>query len=160
MRWVPGLLVTGIAVVLAGCSSGQAAGCPVTEPNGSLPPGETMAAPEYLGNGELWTVLWPDGRVVFESGGPGEIRDDGGLAMKFPFWRGEAVQGELRITGRRLDGAAASLTAEIPGGYGGTGFQATGLVFASEGCWEVTASAGDATLTFVTEAVIVPADEG
>ncbi len=160
MRSVPGLVVAGIAVVLAGCSGGQAAGCPVTEPNGSLPPGETVAAPEYLGNGELWTVLWPDGRVIFEPGGPGEIRDDGGLAMKFPFWRGEGVRGELRITGRRLDGMAGPLTAEIPEGYGETGFQATGLVFASEGCWEVTASAGDATLTFVTQAVIAPAPEG
>jgi hypothetical protein len=52
------------------------------------------------------------------------------------------------------------LTAEIPEGYGETGFQATGLVCASEGCWEVTASAGDATLTFVTQAVIAPAPEG
>jgi len=160
MRSVPGLVVAGIAVALAGCSGGQAATCPVTEPNGSLPPGETVTAREYLGNGELWTVLWPDGRVVFEPGGPGEIRDDRGLAMKFPFWRGESVRGDLRITGRRLDGVAGPLTAEIPEGYGETGFQATGLVFASEGCWEITASAGDATLTFVTQAVFAPAPEG
>jgi hypothetical protein len=160
MRSLPGLVVAGIAVVLAGCSSGQVARYPVTDPYGSLPPGETVAAPEYLGNGELWTVLWPDGRVVFEPGGPGQIRDDGGLVMKFPFWRGEGVRGELRIAGRRLDGMAGPLIAEIPEGYGETGFQATGLVFASEGCWEVTASAGDATLTFVTQAVIAPAPEG
>ena len=160
MRARLGSLLVGSAIVLAGCSDRQPAACPVTEPNGSLPPGETMAAPEYLGNAELWTVLWPDGRVVFEPGGPGKIRDDGSLEMKFPFWRGEGVRGELRIAGRRLDGAAGPLTAEIPEGYGETGFQATGLVFASEGCWEVTASAGDGTLTFVTQAMIVPATEG
>jgi len=80
--------------------------------------------------------------------------------MKFPFWRGESVRGELLITGRRLDGVAGPLTAEIPEGYGETGFQATGLVFASEGCWEVTASAGDATLTCVTQAEIAPVPEG
>ena len=27
--------------------------CPVTQPNGSLPPGETVNSPYYLGNGEL-----------------------------------------------------------------------------------------------------------
>ena len=156
MRARLGPLLVGSAIVLAGCSDRQPAACPVTEPNGSLPPGETMAAPEYLGNGELW----PDGRVVFEPGGPGKIRDDGSLEMKFPFWRGEGVRGELRVAGRRLDGAAGPLTAEIPEGYGEMGFQATGLVFASEGCWEVTASAGDGTLTFVTQAVFIPATEG
>lgn len=149
-----------MAMVLAGCAGSQTAACAVTDPNGSLPPGETIDAPETLGNGELWTVLWPDGIVVFEPGGPGEIRDDGSLAMKFPFWRGEGVRGELRVTGRRLDGAAGPLAAEIPEGYGETGLQATGLVFASEGCWEVTASAGDSRLTFVTQVVIVPAAEG
>lgn len=39
-------LVVGSAMVLAGCSDRQPAACPVTEPNGSLPPGETITAPE------------------------------------------------------------------------------------------------------------------
>jgi hypothetical protein len=68
--------------------------------------------------------------------------------MKWPWWRG--VRGELSIEGRRLDGEAESLGAEIPEGYGLSGFQPSGILFPSEGCWEVTGTVGDASLTFVT----------
>ena len=54
----------------------------------------------------------------------------------------------LRITGRRLDAKAPPLQAEIPGTYP-TRFQATGIYFPGEGCWEVTAEAQDSALTFV-----------
>jgi hypothetical protein len=74
--------------------------------------------------------------------------------MKFPWWRGPGVVGALAITGRRLgpqaDKSAPPLQAEIPQGYGETGFQASALVFPTEGCWEVTGRAGEAALTFVT----------
>ena len=58
--------------------------------------------------------------------------------------------GDLQIEGKRLDGETPRLQAEIPQGYGDAGFQASGLVFSSEGCWQVTARAGEAELTFVT----------
>jgi hypothetical protein len=45
------------------------------------------------------------------------------------------------------------LRAEVPSGYGDKGFQATALVFATPGCWEVTGRVGDAGLTFVTKVV-------
>jgi hypothetical protein len=129
--------------------------CPVTEPNGSVPPGEDRDCPNCLGNGELWTVLWADGKVVFDrKSGPGEVRRDGSLSMKFPWWRGPNVQGELAIEGRRLDGPAEPLQAEIPGGYAPTGIQPTTLVFPTEGCWEVTGRVGDSSLTFVTAVVV------
>ncbi|HEV8516840.1 MAG TPA: hypothetical protein VGQ47_04275 [Candidatus Limnocylindrales bacterium] len=70
--------------------------------------------------------------------------------MKFPWWRGAGVAGELNITGRRLDAPAAPLRAELPDGYGDTGFRASGLIFSTSGCWEVTARVGAAELTFVT----------
>ena len=146
----------GLVLALAACSAKPAPACPVTEPNGSLPPGEQAVSADYLGNGSLWTVLPPNGRVVFEPGGAGEIRPDGSLAMKFPFWRGEGVTGELHITGQRLDAEAPALTAEIPDGYGQSGFQATGLVFPSAGCWQVTASVGEHELTFTTEVIVQP----
>jgi hypothetical protein len=56
--------------------------------------------------------------------------------MKFWWWRG--VDGELEITGRRLDANAPPMSASIPDGYGETGFQASALIFPTEGCWEVT----------------------
>lgn len=42
------------------------------------------------------------------------------------------------------------MRADIPEGYGETGFQATALIFPSEGCWEVSGSIGDKELRFVT----------
>jgi hypothetical protein len=40
--------------------------------------------------------------------------------------------------------------ADIPSGYGPTGFQSTAIVFAIEGCRRVHGSAADAQLSFVT----------
>jgi hypothetical protein len=124
--------------------------CPVTRANHSIPPGEphgpSQKRPPYYGDGRLWTVLSPRGIVV---AGPGDIERDGSISMKFPWWRN--VRGRLHVTGRKHGaGAAGGVRAHIPSGYGPTGFQSTGLIFASEGCWEVTGSAAMARLTFVT----------
>lgn len=119
--------------------------CPVTIANGQTPPGE-RPSPGMHGNGMLWTALWSEGTVVFRPGGSGFVLPDGALQMKFPWWRG--VRGPLTIEGRRLDAAAPSLRARIPSGYSGS-FQATGLIFPTPGCWEVTGRVGSASLTFV-----------
>lgn len=66
---------------------------------------------------------------------------------------------DLKVSGRRLDGEAPPLTAHIPCCYP-TGFQASGLTFASSGCWEIKATVGDSTLTFVTEVKARRAPEG
>lgn len=112
----------------------QSGACPVTIANGSVPPGETMV-PNAHGNGYLWTALWPEGKVVASP------NPDGSISMKFPWWRGAGVQGELTISGRRLDKPAAPLRADIPPGYGMTGFQSSGLTFPTVGCWEITGRA-------------------
>jgi hypothetical protein len=96
------------------------------------------------GNGKLWTAMWPHNVVIAT---PVYIERDGAVGMKWPWWRG--VKGRLNITGRRLDGKAPPLTADIPD-YGTTGFQASGISFPTEGCWEVTGRVGEARLTFVT----------
>jgi hypothetical protein len=115
--------------------------CPITHPNGSRPPGSTFGA-EFHGNGAIWVGVWPSNVVVTERDPAGSIE------AKFGWWRG--VVGRLRIEGRRLDGAAPPLRASVPNGYGDTGFQSSGIVFPSEGCWEVTGRVGEASLTFVT----------
>ncbi|HEX4744150.1 MAG TPA: hypothetical protein VFW12_05705 [Candidatus Limnocylindria bacterium] len=98
--------------------------------------------------------LFPNGIVVFRKGGPGEIRADSSLAMKFPWDRGHA-SGRLVITGRRLDAAAPPLRADVPESYGDAysaeGFQPTRLIFPTVGCWEVTGTVGRSQLTFVTQ---------
>jgi len=75
--------------------------------------------------------------------------------MKFGWLRGAGLRGKLTIHGKRLDAAAPPLRANIPEGYGDTGFQATGLIFPTEGCWEVTGEVGDTSVTFITRVVKV-----
>lgn len=57
------------------------------------------------------------------------------------------VGAELIVTGRRLDGEAPPLEVEASCCYP-TRFQASGLYFPTEGCWEVTAKAADKELSF------------
>jgi hypothetical protein len=70
----------------------------------------------------------------------------GGRGNKVLWIRPQGTQ--LKVVGRRLDEDAAPLQARIPCCYP-TGFQASGLVLPTLGCWKITASAGSSTLTFV-----------
>jgi hypothetical protein len=128
----------------------DAGGCPATHPNPTGPRGVSSALffgwDASHGNGTLWVGgLWPGGVIT---AGPEFTETDGSVSMKFGWWR--AANGRLAITGRRLDAAAPPLRADVPDGYGDTGFQATGVTFPTEGCWQVTGRAGGSTLTFVT----------
>jgi hypothetical protein len=115
--------------------------CPITHPNGSTPPGPTFGA-AFEGNGAIWVGLWKWNVIAWQPD------PDGSIGIKFGWWR--AVQGKLRIEGRRMDGAAPPLAAQIPDGYGDSGFQSSEIIFPTPGCWKVTGSVGNASLTFVT----------
>jgi hypothetical protein len=149
-RW-PALLT--VAAVAAACGEQTETrlvdGCPTTRPNHDIPPGQEQnpgaEEADYHGDGQLWTVLPPGGVLT---AAPIETQPDGSTTRKFPWWRG--VRGDLRISGHRLDAGGPSLRAHIPSGYDPTGFQASEIIFPTEGCWEVTAAAGDADLAFVT----------
>jgi hypothetical protein len=124
--------------------------CPVTLPRGTGPRG--VSADDFFGwgssygNGKLWVGgLWPRGVIDAE---PAFVAADGSVGMKFGWWR--AVPGKLRITGRRLDAAAPPARGIVPDGYGDTGFQASGVDFPTEGCWEVTGTLPATALEFVT----------
>ena len=160
-RSLHGALLAVVAVLSAGvasCVSERNASpasdapqsCPVTLPNGDTPPSQP-SSPQHHGNGALWTVLWPYGTII---AGPKDVKPDGSIGMKFPWWR--SVDGRLTIEGRRLDRAAPPVTADIPEGYGDRGLQASGIVFPTEGCWEVTGRAAGARLTFVVMVVKPP----
>jgi hypothetical protein len=99
------------------------------------------------GNGLLWVgSLWPRGVVIIT---PDNAGPDGRLGMKFGWYL--TASGFLAITGRRLDAPAPALSAEISQGDApSSGFRASGVIFPTEGCWQVTGSAGRASLTFVT----------
>src|SRR5918995_1367153 len=134
--WMIRFAACAALVVAAGCSgsddpSSQRASaarslanrtCPITLPNGSIPANARDWAgnvPENShGNGKLWTLFWPYNVVIAT---PEFVEDDGAVRMKWPWWRG--VRGKLRIEGRRLDGDAPPIRAEIPPDYGLGGFQ-------------------------------------
>jgi hypothetical protein len=137
----------------------SARNCPVTLPRKApLPPNEAIqffGAESAHWNGALYVgALWPDGTVVFKPGGAGTILPDGSLAMKFGWYRGAGLRGKLTVHGRRLDASAPPLRADIPA-MGETGFQASGLIFPTEGCWEVTGEVANARVKFVTRVVKV-----
>jgi hypothetical protein len=55
------------------------------------------------------------------------------------------------VSGARSSAAPGPpLTASVPSGYGDTGFQASGVYFPTEGCWQVTGKVASTSLTFVT----------
>jgi len=133
--------------------------CPLSLPNGKLPPGEIDSG-GYFGNESetMFTVLWPDGIVLFTPGGAGHIAPDGTLSMKWPWFR--TVEGDVIIGGRRLDAVSPPMPAITlrgePDGYGETGFHPSSLTWPGEGCWEVTARVGRESLTFVTLVIRAP----
>ena len=134
----------------AGSLLAAATTCPVTLPNGRQPPTSGAATlpplpPVFHEKGKLWVKLWPLGVIVARSN---VIRRDGSIDIKLPWWRG--VAGRLTITGARLDAPARPVTADVPSGYGRSGFQPSGVVFPSQGCWKVTGRVGKAQLEFVT----------
>jgi len=123
--------------------------CPVTLPNGHNPPGQGLTSRLSHGNGRLWVELYPRG--IIRPDYYGRARPNGAIAIKFPWTRG--VPGHLKITGRRLDADAPALRSSIPGGYGRIGFQSTGVIFPTTGCWEMTGRVGSASLTVVTKVI-------
>lgn len=121
-----------------------AAGCPVTKP------GPSSRGFNY-GHARLRVNLWPRGVLpagpLPDGGSYATIQADGSIRAKLGWWRG--VEGRLRISGTRLDAAAPSLSASVPGGYPPRGFQPSGLMFPTEGCWRVVGQVGRARLVFV-----------
>jgi hypothetical protein len=113
------------------------------------PPSSVPRSFNY-GNASIAVALVPaNGRWVagrLPGGGKrAVINDDGSIDAKVGWWR--AGDGMIKITGRRLDAPARPLMAHVPCCYE-SGFQATGLTFASTGCWRVTGTFKRARLTF------------
>jgi hypothetical protein len=104
-----------------------------------------------FGNDSLYTIL--GSKIAFKPGGAGWVLADGSLSMKYMWWG--LHNGQLTIEGHRLDDTAPPLRASIPDGYGDIGFQATSLIFPTPGCWEVTASVGDSSISFVVDVALV-----
>jgi hypothetical protein len=126
----------------------DARNCPVTKP-GKAPEdiGDRLFGSSVaFGNKDLWVGgLGDDGVIVADSR---FVESDGSIGWKFGWWR--ILPGRLTISGRRLDAPAPPARASVPDGYGPEGFQASGVSFPTEGCWEIRGSVGGSALTFVT----------
>lgn len=129
------------------------AACPVSLPNvGTSSPSRHFVSPYDYGNGALWATLGIGGKII---PAPEQWGEDGSLDWKMGWYRG--VRGKLTVTGRRLDASALPAQGHYDiEGYGDIGFQAGGIHFPSEGCWEITGRVGEASLTFVTLVIRVP----
>lgn len=127
--------------------------CPTTAPTRSATPGAGAGPAGFnYGAGRLRAHLsWRNGTLAAgirpDGGSMATVEEDGSIHVKLGWWRG--VAGRLTIAGRRLDGRAPALESHVPSGYGRLGFQPTGLVFPTVGCWRVVGIVADVRLSFV-----------
>jgi len=119
--------------------------CPVTRPVAMDPPEQPERnaavgmARGALGPGDYFRS--PDGRIVTHAYDRYHVGGTKVLWLK-------PVGARLEVSGRRLDGPAPPLGADLPAGYPGD-YQASGMTFPTAGCWEVTARADGSVLRFV-----------
>lgn len=120
--------------------------CRLTKPVWAKPPDDAavQGSPEfgyYFMNedGSIWASAWWVGQEEHYL----RASKDG---IKVGWFRPAGTT--LEISGQRLDGPAPALEAHVPCCYP-TRFQATGLIFPTEGCWTVTVKAAERELSFV-----------
>lgn len=118
-------------------------------PHASPPASPPLPVPYihgWYGNTALWVGVPTDGALPAQrsSGTPWPHE----WGTKFPWWR--TIAGTLTVTARRLDGPSTGFHAQVPGGYGPTGFTPSGLIWPAPGCWQVTGTVAGRSLTFVT----------
>ena len=140
------ILCVFIGILLTVCSASGKAVCPLTEPVWVKPPEDSAVSDPpaygyYFVNEDrsIWASAWWEEQEENYL----RVSEEG---VKVGWFR--PAGDDLEITGQRLDGEAPPLEAEASCCYP-TRFQASGLYFPTEGCWEVTAKAADSKLTFV-----------
>ena len=161
-------LVLTAVVLISGCASSTGATlnaptpsmitgpCPVT-----TPPPVAMTPPPPAVTGSNVGLVFTAGPGTFLYGNSAlvvALPNDGilhpndasrGLPSGVKFGWDRSAHGALVIATRRLDAVTVPQSADVPGGYGDTGFQVSGLNFPSPGCWQVSGTVGGKALTFV-----------
>ena len=154
---VMSVLMSGCAAVTEGLSAFNtgdgdkpSAECSATEPEWITPPEDSAVdndpEPGYYYVNEdrsIWAAAW-----WYGLDDAADYIRAGELGIKTGFFRPAGA--DLEITGERLDGESPPLDGHAPCCYP-TRFQAVGLKFPTEGCWEVIATAEDSVLTFILE---------
>jgi hypothetical protein len=144
------LLVLLFSFALVACAgsarNASADNCPRTEPVWEKPPADSAVqdAPAY---GYYFVnedrSIWASAGWTGKDGAPLRVTEAG---SKVGWMRPAGTA--LEISGHRLDAQAPALESDIPCCYP-TQFQATGIYFPTEGCWEVNAKAENKELSFV-----------
>ena len=120
----------------AGEQTVQSAECPVTTPITITPPDSKYRSP--LPRGAYYASA--DEMILVPS-------EEWGLGgRKIPWIK--PLGSRLTVQGRRLDGEAAPLWADISSGYYGD-FQSSIIIIPTAGCWEIEARANASMLRFV-----------
>ena len=140
------LILLVLGTLLVSCKAVDQQACPITEPAWVKPPEDSAVS----GTPEFGHYYANEGRAILASAWwtdqPAYQPRAGEEGIKMGWFRpaGET----LEISGARIDAEAPPLVAEVPCCYP-TRFQATGLIFPTEGCWQISARAGVETLEFV-----------
>ena len=140
------LLTAALSLGATGVNDASAGACRPTVASGKLPPGAPWG---LYGNGRLAT--YPYGSIDANAR---TLNPDGTISEKFPRWGGPGLRGTLRITGRRLDRIAPPLRASVheggaPGAPSATRFWASGITFATPGCWRIVGRVGKVQLALI-----------
>ena len=126
-----------------------------------------MGLPKYLGDGmaynddDLWIAVPADGLLKFDPVLHGYVDDpefEDWLGFKLHVHRRSNAKGSVTITGQRLDAPSHLSPTNILGvedSYRDSGFLPVSLMIPEAGCWELTASAGDSSATWVVEVRVV-----
>jgi hypothetical protein len=134
--------------------------CGITKPTLSFAPPADYPAParppdsydaEWFGDAHLWTMVRHDGEAWFDL-----PRGPDGLVQKTFWWStnfdaNRESQPAISVTGRQLDGSDA-FSAPVPGTNAQADFGSAMLVgidIPAPGCWQITASYKNATLSYV-----------
>lgn len=135
-----------LPVLIACTKTASTTDCPITEPVWVKPPADSAVLNEpaygyYYVNEDssIWASAWWMEQEEYHL----RAGEDGNKVGWF-----RPAGATLEIIGHHLDGDARSLEAEACCCYS-TRFQASGLYFPTEGCWEVTAKAEDRKLSFI-----------
>ncbi|GAB4416806.1 MAG: hypothetical protein Kow002_02840 [Anaerolineales bacterium] len=138
-------------------SPNESYACPVTTPEqqtAKLPTTTNYENRFWYGTPELWTSLPNDGIWW------GLPKDKDGYVQKTVFWREGYVAREeltpaLTVSGRRMDAPAQTFSfSDATHGWDESGdFMLMGISIPAEGCWEITATYQDVSLTYVVEVV-------
>jgi hypothetical protein len=127
--------------------------CPVTLPNGNIPPRQPRHVSWY-GNGLLWAGLSPDGVYAVS---PDRVAGDGSIGNKL-LWVTTPRNRAPAVSGVRLDAPASALRVlgVNRGSFSGTTDPSfmTPVSFPSAGCWRVRARVGDISLVYVVRVAV------